>query len=301
MANEVKSHFLNELTRRFGSLHKLNSSQSLFEVSDGAARMYVRYSKVHGRKQTFYGLRDVDLRRLQGHPSILCFLWDHQEEPLFIPFAEYEEIFHSVQPANDGQYKVQVYQQNNITELYIANAGRFNVESYYGWTVIEHLIDSSDILMPDLSHSQVQTLLGAIGAEKGYAIWIPPNDRAKMDWTIANEFPCGNIIPDIFSPVKGIIEEIDVIWIERGSAVAKAFFEVEHSTPIYSGLLRFNDVHLLTPDLGARFSVVANDNRRSLFVRQLNRPTFRMSGLCNLCNFLEYRNVFEWHSRLKLR
>jgi hypothetical protein len=97
--------------------------------------------------------------------------------------------------------------------------------------------------------------------------------------------------------VRQIAEEIDVIWAERGG-MPKAFFEVEHSTPIYSALLRFNDVHLLQPRLNARFSIVSNEDRRSLFVRQLNRPTFVASGLKETCNFLEYRNVYLWYRRL---
>jgi hypothetical protein len=38
--------------------------------------------------------------------------------------------------------------------------------------------------------------------------------------------------------------------------------------------------------------------RRSLFVRQLNRPTFRVSGLNQLCTFLEYKNVYGWFQRV---
>jgi hypothetical protein len=95
-----------------------------------------------------------------------------------------------------------------------------------------------------------------------------------------------------------IIQEIDVIWVARGSSVPAAFFEVEHSTPIYSALLRFNDVHLTAPRLGARYSVVANDARHSLFVRQLARPTFAASGLRDHCTFLEYADVFAWHRRI---
>jgi hypothetical protein len=76
-------------------------------------------------------------------------------------------------------------------------------------------------------------------------------------------------------------------------------FEVEHTTSIYSGLLRFNDVHLVAPDLHPRFSIVANDTRRSLYVRQVNRPTFQRSGLAEVCTFMEYENVLDWYSRIK--
>jgi hypothetical protein len=74
-------------------------------------------------------------------------------------------------------------------------------------------------------------------------------------------------------------------------------FEVEHSTTIYSGLLRFNDIHLAMPALHPRFSIVAEDARRSHFVRQVSRPTFTTSGLNELCTFLDYANVWRWYRR----
>jgi hypothetical protein len=299
MAKNVKTNFLDEITKRFGALHKLERSQSLFEIRSGAARVYIRYSKIHSRNQAFYGLREVDLQMLQGHPSIICFLWENQKEPLLVPFAEYEEVFHSIPAASDGQYKVSVYIQADGAELYIAKAGRFNVESYFGWESLNSLIDSSIIQIPEMSHSQVQTLLGSIGSIKGYDIWVPATDRTKMDWSLARPFDFKASLPLSLKPVKSIVEEVDVIWIARGAGFATAFFEIEHSTPIYSGLLRFNDIHLLAPNLKPRFSVVSNDERRSLFVRQLHRPTFEISGLSEICTFLEYRNVFGWHNRLK--
>ncbi len=300
MANETKADFLEELSQRYGSIRKLENSLSLYEVGDGAARIYIRYSKVHRRNQTFYGLREEDLKKLEGYPAIVCFLWDHQREPLLVPFSEYEDVFRSISPAGDGQYKAQVYLKEDGTELYLAGAGRFNVDAHFGWDELETLIDSAKLTsVPDLSHSQIQTLLGAIGAVKNYDVWVPPNDRPKLEWSLTNRFECREILPYGFESVVDILREIDVIWLERGSSRIRAMFEVEHSTPIYSGLLRFNDIHLVAPDLRPRFSIVANDARRVLFVRQINRPTFQMSGLGELCTFFEYANVVGWHNRLK--
>ena len=302
MANETKTAFLKELNERYGSLRKLGRSQSLFEIGDGVARIYIRYSKVHSENRTFYGLREEDLQELEGHPSLVCFLWNDQVEPLLVPFSEYEDVFQSTSPAGDGQYKAQVYLQDDGTELYIAKAGRFNVEGHFGWGELEALVDSARLgTVPEFSHSQMQTFLGAIGAAKSYDIWIPPSDRVKLDWSVADRFGCCDVLPYGFELVKGILQEVDVIWIQRGSSELRALFEVEHSTPIYSGLLRFNDVHLVAPRLHPRFSIVANDTRRSLFVRQLNRPTFQMSGLGKLCTFLEYVNVFGWYNRIKAK
>ncbi len=300
MTNETKTAFFEELARRYGPQRKLKRSQSLYDVGDGRARIYIRYSKVHEGGRTFYGLREKDLQKLEGRPSLLCFLWKGQTEPLLLPFSEYEDVFQSTSPAGDGQYKAQIYLQDDGTELYIARTGRFNVEGYSGWGELEALIDSPrPETVPEFSHSQMQTLVGAIGGAKGYSIWIPQSDRVKLDWSMTDHFECRDLLPYGFDSVVSILQEVDVIWFQRGSSEPRALFEVEHSTPIYSGLLRFNDIHLAAPNLRPRFSIVANDARRDLFVRQLNRPTFQTSGLSELCSFLEYVNVFGWYNRVK--
>lgn len=300
MPNSTKQEFLVELARRGGRVKQLEGSHSLFEIGDGGVRIYVRYSKLHSRKQTFYGLRKDDLRQLEGRQSVVCFLWDDQDEPLIVPFADFEELFQTLQAAADGQYKVQVYPQREGTELYIARAGRFNVESYLGWHELEKLLEA-DLAgpVPDLTHSQVQTLLGAIGSVKKYDIWVPQPDRERLDWSLADRFRCRDRLPVGLEKVKSILQEVDLVWIDRGSSEPRALFEVEHSTPIYTGLLRFNDVHIAIPGLKPRFSIVANDSRRSVFVRQLNRPTFQSSGLSEMCNFLEYANVYAWFQRTR--
>jgi hypothetical protein len=225
-------------------------------------------------------------------------LWDGQSAPLLVPFSEYESVFQTTAPAGDGQYKAQVYPQENGTELYIAKAGRFNVESNLGWEALVALVDSSRLRqIPELSHAQIQTLLGGIGASKDHDIWIPPNDRGSLDWTLTPRFEVRDSLPQGFEKAENVLQEIDVIWTRRGSNEIGALFEVEHSTSVYSGLLRFNDIHLISPNARPRFSIVANENRRDVFVRQVNRPTFQASGLTALCNFLDYRDVFLWHTR----
>ena len=108
MPDDTKAGFLAEMAKRYGQLRKLEHSQSLYEIGKGAARVYIRYSKIHTGNRTFYGLRQEDLQALEGYPAVLCFLWDGQAEPLLVPFSQYEEVFHSTTPAGNGQYKAQV-------------------------------------------------------------------------------------------------------------------------------------------------------------------------------------------------
>jgi hypothetical protein len=298
MPNQIKISFLRELEKRYGKSKRISSSLSLFDLGNNSIRIYIRYSKLHGRNQSFYGLRNEDLKLLEGINSVICFLWDNQNEPLFIPFSEFEDVFNYLEPASDGQFKVQIYHNLDPLELYIANAGRFNVEGFLGWNYLEGQIDRNKFVnIPDFSHSQIQTLVGAIGLRKGYDIWIPPIDRGKLDWSISLKFDCINELPYRYEMINNVIKEVDVIWLKRGSSDLTAMFEVEHSTPIYSGLLRFNDLHLIEPQLKPKFSIVSNDLRRLLFLRQINRPTFKRSGLSELCNFLDYKDVFGWFNR----
>lgn len=299
MANEAKSKFLEECTSRLGRLSKVGQSQSLYEVGNNVARIYVRYSKTHSKGQTFYGLRKDDLQQLEGHLSIICFLWNNQTEPLFVPYSDYEDVFKTISTANDGQYKVQVYIREEGNELYIANAGRFNVESCFGWKHLTALVETAKLThVPDLSHTQVQTLIGSIGLSKGFGIWIPRNERGKLDWSLTEPFECISTLPYQFDSIKNILSEIDILWVDRGAGDLRALFEVEHSTPIYSGLLRFNDVHLTKAHLSTTYNIVSNDERRNLFASQLARPTFRASGLDRCCTFMSYLNVLAWHKRM---
>ena len=296
MANPYKSQVIESLRRRFGEIRKIKGSESLFVIGDEAARVYFRYSRVFPGGKTFFGLREVDLRQLEGHNSYLCFLLDDGSLPLFVPYADFEEVFHNAEAAKDGQYKVQLYKEGAL-ELYVARQGRFNVEGYVGLETLKGSMDAGRLLKArGLSHSQVQTLLAGIGHFKGYDVCVPDSDVGRLDWSLTTRFPPRPTIPAGFELVRAILAEIDVMWVAGGRDTVEGLYEIEHSTPVYSGLLRFNDILLTDPKV-ARFSIVSNDTRRDLFSRQLFRPTFRKSGLAELCSFLEYANVFEWHQR----
>jgi len=90
MTNITKTSFLHEMGQRFGGFEKFGDSLSLFKIKGTDVRIYVRYSKTHERQRTWYGLRKSDLELLQGYPSLICFLWDKQKEPLLIPYADTE-------------------------------------------------------------------------------------------------------------------------------------------------------------------------------------------------------------------
>lgn len=298
MGSQTRNDFLTSLEREFGQLQRLGTSNSLFTIKE-KVRLYIRYSKVYKGGSTFFGLRQEDITLLEGFPSFIAFLWDSQKIPLLIPYEQYSEVFHSIDPASDGQYKVHIYTGREGTDLNIARAGRFGVDSYFGIESIRNILlkEKEDNLSTEFSHYQVQTMMGAIGRMTGHAIYIPINDRSLLDWNIAERFELVNEIPSTgkYKPSSSL-SFIDVLWIHPTRNLLSASFEVEHSTPIYSGLLRFNDIHI---DFKLpRAGIVAQAERKNSFLRQINRRTFRASGLSDICLFYSYNDIYQWYMRL---
>ena len=66
------------------------------------------------------------------------------------------------------------------------------------------------------------------------------------------------------------------MWLERGGDRVAAAFEVEHSTSIYSGIVRMLDLALSGSDLHATAGLflVAPDARESEVRAQIARPAF---------------------------
>ena len=88
------------------------------------------------------------------------------------------------------------------------------------------------------------------------------------------------------------IRLIDVLWIEPEGRVAAAF-EVEHSTSLYSGIVRMLDLALGAADgLAGRYFLVAPDRREADARAQFARPAFQRVLDLDL-RFLAYSDLAE--------
>lgn len=143
---------------------------------------------------------------------------------------------------------------------------------------------------------KVQALLARIGAAMGLKIWIPRNDRSAVyqEWK-----PEPGVLVDTL-PVNydditvQTIERIDVLWLKRRSIVRA--FEVEHTTAIYSGILRMADLLALQPNMDIKLHLVAPVERREKVMHELRRPVFSLlerMPLAKACTFIDYDSVHE--------
>lgn len=281
------------MRERFGSLVALPGSQSLVRIGDSGPVVYLRYSKLHPNGRTFYGFRDADLSQLDiATTGFIALLWDASPAPLILPWARFRATIMSSPVARDGQIKAQL-DLASAPLLYLPRAGKHPVEPYIGWWAIEQSAQEPPMLLPSFSHSQVQTMLGSIGAARGFHIWVTTTDRSRLDWSIAPRFSPSEQLPAVAPEAQPSLRQIDVVWTVASTSTVYAAFEIEHTTPIYSGLLRFNDL-FITGGRAESFSVVGSEERRDEFVRQLNRPTFMKSGLVDRCGFLTDADVFRW-------
>lgn len=128
------------------------------------------------------------------------------------------------------------------------------------------------------SHTEIQGWLRDLGRDLGFAVWIAANDvnRTLPDGRLGEG--CLDALPAHIASAPGseAIRLIDVIWLHRETAQVVAAFEVEHTTSIYSGIVRLLDLALGAPEQAVKgLFLVAPDDREDEVRAQLQRPAFR--------------------------
>jgi predicted RNA-binding protein len=144
--------------------------------------------------------------------------------------------------------------------------------------------------------TRIQALLAEIGARMGMQIWIPRGDRQAVlaEWKGDHPTSLERLPLNYDDVTLRTIEQIDVLWL-RGRAIKRAF-EVEHTTSIYSGILRMADLLALQPNMDIRLHIVAPLARRDKVFQEIRRPVFSLldrGPLSESCSFLSYDSVRE--------
>jgi type II restriction enzyme len=131
----------------------------------------------------------------------------------------------------------------------------------------------------DRSHTEIQAWLRDLGRALGFDVWIAANDRTRTWDGAPLATGCLDALPPAVeaSPGAEAVRLIDVLWVERAGGHVVAGFEVEHSTSIYSGIVRLLDLALGCPagDATRHLFLVAPDSREDEVRQQLARPAFR--------------------------
>ena len=142
---------------------------------------------------------------------------------------------------------------------------------------------------------RMQAKVAQVGAEMGYRIWVPRNDKARVLKHVSDGLREKFLeeLPLNYDEVTlRTIEQIDVLWL-KGRSMARAF-EIEHTTAVYSGLLRMADLLALQPNMDISLHIVAPPEKRDKVLREIRRPVFSLlerGPLYEQCSFLSYDSI----------
>ncbi|HSQ29646.1 MAG TPA: type II restriction endonuclease [Gemmatimonadaceae bacterium] len=129
----------------------------------------------------------------------------------------------------------------------------------------------------DRTHTEVQGWLRDLGSALGFDVWIAANDVNRSYDSGRLGDGCMRALPAQVEQSSGVdaVRLIDVIWFERQSGRVAGAFEVEHTTSIYSGIVRLLDLALGGIDQPVQgLYLVAPDAREDDVRTQLARPAF---------------------------
>jgi type II restriction enzyme len=130
----------------------------------------------------------------------------------------------------------------------------------------------------DFKHTEIQGWLRDLGHALGFDVWVAANDRGRPYGTGQLGNGCLDSLPPPVANAPGAeaVRLIDVLWLPRGGDRVAAAFEVEHTTSIYSGIVRLLDLALgAVAQTAHALFLVAPDDRESEVRSQLMRPAFR--------------------------
>ncbi|WP_208408196.1 hypothetical protein [Dyadobacter arcticus] len=134
-------------------------------------------------------------------------------------------------------------------------------------------------------------------------IWLPKSDRQRVlaVWKPETDSLLTTLPLNYDTITLRTIEKYDVLWI-KGRSIVRAF-EVEHTTSIYSGILRMADLMALQPNLDIKAHIVAPAERREKVLQEISRPVFALlekGPLKESCTFISYEAVTELYLEKRL-
>jgi len=142
-------------------------------------------------------------------------------------------------------------------------------------------------------HDEMQWRLIHLGRLAKFDVWVPTHDQNRQYEghqfrdLVLSEFREALDVPPT-------VKNIDVVW-KFGPYSIKSAFEIEHSTSIYSGILRLSDLRAETPNSNYPLFIIASEERRRKVFNELLRPTFSGPALRlnEVIRFLGYAKIRE--------
>jgi hypothetical protein len=192
-------------------------------------------------------------------------------------YNKYDDLYSILLRIKRGQH----YEVRNTEELLQVKEDavtELNAED------VEEILRGSELS----DHMRMQWKLMHLGLKTGARVWVPRGDQPKIQKAYDfNEFEAA-FSAGIDTPAR-YVENIDVVWKEEFRI--DAAFEIEHSTAIYSGLLRFADLKIVAPNSNYPLFIVAPLAKKSRVFEQIKRPVFKRLGMDKEVRYLSYEAI----------
>jgi hypothetical protein len=145
----------------------------------------------------------------------------------------------------------------------------------------------------EFNHTYYQGLLVQIGNLKDYETFVPPQDKNRpfLGRKLAEVATLKKLYGFTYDSLLQRAKTIDVSWF-NDRRFPKAFFEVEHSTPMWNSLVKFKDFE----DFRVKYYIVADAKRRKEFERKISSSAY--SSIKDAVKFLSYGKLSEWHTQV---
>ncbi len=192
-------------------------------------------------------------------------------------YGKYDDLYSILQRIKQGK----TYEQKSKLEI---PQMREEVGAELQSEDVEEILKNGELS----EHVKVQWQLALLGLKTGARVWVPRNDQQK----IKSEYKFNgfeqSFSAGIDMPAK-YVENIDVVWKEEFRI--DAAFEIEHTTAIYSGLLRFADLKIIAPNHPFPLFIVAPLEKKNRVFDQVKRPAFKKLGLDKEVHYLSYETI----------
>ncbi|MBI5491504.1 MAG: hypothetical protein HY893_01075 [Deltaproteobacteria bacterium] len=144
----------------------------------------------------------------------------------------------------------------------------------------------------EYSHTYYQGLIVELGNFNKYKTFVPNQDKNRLylGKKLSEIATVPNINKFSYDHIVRTTQTIDVTWF-NGRSMPASLFEIEHSTPMHSSLLKFFELQ----DFHANFRIVADAVRKKEFHAKLSLEAFK--PICNRIGFWSYEEVVELHAK----
>ena len=158
-------------------------------------------------------------------------------------------------------------------------------------TTVEEISMVDDGPLSSSTHLQTQLNLVKLGIMAGCSVWVARDNRKMLLEKCEGRFEILENLPSvgISDIATKLIERIDIIWFKQNAPICA--FEIETSTPIYSGILRMSDLLAFVPAIKTKLYLVAQREKEERVLGQLSRPTFQKIGLNEVCRFVPIEDL----------